>query len=76
VDGDTFIVKMFENDLIGDIRNEIQIYIEKHPKIYENEIKEYELRSAHPPRVLTDLLSLNEAGLLPNGTIYLRVITS
>jgi hypothetical protein len=67
---------MYEDDLIRDVRNEITTYIEKNPEFYDSEIREFELRSAYPPRVLTDLLTLAEAKLVPNGTIYLRVITS
>lgn len=76
VDGNTFIVKMYEDALIRDVRNEITIYIENHPEFHESEVREFELRSAYPPRILTDLLTLSEAKLVPNGTIYLRVITS
>ncbi len=33
-----------------------------------------ELRSAHPPRILADEMSLKEAGLVPNGTVHGRRI--
>jgi hypothetical protein len=33
---------------------------------------EFELRSAHPPRLLGSFLTLKEAGLAPNGTVHVR----
>ncbi|KAJ1405290.1 hypothetical protein B484DRAFT_457101 [Ochromonadaceae sp. CCMP2298] len=33
---------------------------------------EFELRSAHPPRLLGSFLTLTEAGLAPNGTVHVR----
>ena len=35
-------------------------------------ICDFELRSAYPPRVLVDSMTLLEAGLIPNGTIHAR----
>jgi hypothetical protein len=56
---------MYEDDNIGDIRKELEKY---------NGTETFELRSAYPPRVLSDSMSLKEAGLIPNGTIHARKI--
>jgi hypothetical protein len=80
---------MFEGDNIGDIRRYryiyiyIYIYIHVYICIYlyiyrelmkYNDTEIFELRSAYPPRILPDSMSLKEAGLIPNGTIHARKI--
>jgi hypothetical protein len=45
---------------------------EKYNDNLEGLIERFELRSAFPPRLLTDSMTLEEAGLVPNGTIHAR----
>jgi UBX domain len=60
---------LFADDCVGDIRREIERHLDT---CDGGGIREYELRSAYPPRVLSDQMSLLEAGLIPNGTIHAR----
>ena len=79
INGSSIQMKMFSTDLIGDIREYLTRYWisrqeaeEKYNDNLEGLIERFELRSAFPPRLLTDSMTLEEAGLVPNGTIHAR----
>lgn len=65
LNGTLILATMFEDDKIGDVRRELEKY---------NDTENFELRSAYPPRILSDTMSLKDAGLIPNGTIHARKI--
>jgi UBX domain-containing protein 11 len=69
LDGTILLAVLFADDCVGDIRREIERHLDT---LDDGGIREYELRSAYPPRVLSDQMSLLEAGLIPNGTIHAR----
>jgi hypothetical protein len=46
------------------------VHVQAHPSLAPCDL--FELRSAYPPRLLTDSMTLEEAGLLPNGTVHAR----
>ena len=71
--GPTFVLKLPEDSHIFDLRNMISEYFAKE-SFDSSQIPKFELRSAFPPRVLTDMLSMNEAGLVPNGTIHAKIL--
>ena len=81
INGASIQMKMFSTDLIGDIREYLTRYWisrqtaeEKSNSNVEGLVERFELRSAFPPRLLTDSMTLEEAGLVPNGTIHARKI--
>ena len=69
LDGAVLLAVLFTDDCVGDIRKEIKKHLDT---VGGGVVREYELRSAYPPRVLSDQMSLLEAGLIPNGTIHAR----
>lgn len=77
LDGTMLLVVLFESDYVKDIRKEILKYTQSAAYSYRGTARlvvDYELRSAHPPRVLSDTVTLKAAGLVPNGTIHARAI--
>lgn len=70
LDGTVLLCVLYEGDCVGDIRTEINKYVTSIGTIQS--VADYELRSAYPPRALSDLMTLKEAGLTPNGTIHAR----
>jgi hypothetical protein len=58
--------KFFASDLIGEVKEAIK----KHFGGFKCD--DFDLRSAYPPRVLLDFTTLQEAGLVPNGTLHAR----
>jgi hypothetical protein len=66
IDGTVLIAKMFAEDKIGDIRTAIKAHLD------DGKCPEFELRSAYPPRALSDETTLVEAQLVPNGTLHAR----
>lgn len=71
--GPTFVLKMPESSLIFELREMIIDYFVKE-SFDETMVPQVELRSAFPPRVLTDELSMASAGLVPNGTIHAKLL--
>ena len=77
LDGTMLLVVLFESDCVEDIKKEILKHTQSAAYTYRGTARlevDYELRSAHPPRVLTDTMTLKAAGLVPNGTIHARAI--
>ena len=80
LNGSILVAVMFLNDTVGSIREEIIA----HTKALQDatrtvaesdyEAIHFELRSAYPPRILLDSMSLEEAELIPNGTVHARRI--
>ena len=71
LDGTMLHMKMWESELIGDVREHIRRHL------YNSQSDDYtdtgfELRSAYPPRSMKDSVSIEEAGLVPNGTLHAR----
>ena len=62
------IAKMRPTDTIGSIRSEISCH---YSRLNLDEIN-FELRLAYPPRSLPSSMTLQEAGLVPNGTIHMK----
>jgi len=57
------ILKMSDTDMVGDVREEIK-------RLKGGlDCPQFQLRGSFPPRVLSDYLSLHEAGLIPNGIV-------
>lgn len=62
------IAKMRASDTIGNVRVEITRYFAS----LGSEDVQFDLRSAFPPRCLSDDVTLYEAGLVPNGTLHMK----
>lgn len=71
--GPTFVLKMPQNSYISELRKMIRDYFAK-DAFDISQVPDIELRSAFPPRVLTDDLTMQEAGLVPNGTIHAKLL--
>lgn len=71
--GPTFVLKMPEDALISELRKMIADYF-ANDSFDVSQVPKIELRSAFPPRVLTDGLTMVEAGLVPNGTIHAKLV--
>ncbi len=83
LDGTMLHMKLWESDLVGDIRENIRrhIYNTKHDQDANhsttisgkgpavNEYDAFDLRAAYPPKLLSNSMTLTEAGLVPNGTV-------
>ena len=79
LDGTMLLIVLFESDCVEDIRKEILKHTQSAAYTYRAAARlevDYELRSSHPPRVLSDTMTLKAAGLVPNGTIHARAITN
>ena len=63
------VVKVPYNGCVGEIRQDIIRHFGASAPV-----PDFELRSAYPPRLLTDNMTLEEAGLLPNGTVHAKRI--
>lgn len=84
VDGTVLVAVMFAKDCVGCIRKEIIAHVKAlniaasigvDKNIDDRfEINDFELRSAYPPRILLDSMTLQEAELIPNGTVHARKI--
>jgi len=71
------IVKVPVNSIVNDIKREVRNHFKSSDMSNSNgstECPNFELRSAYPPRLLPDDMSLEEAGLIPNGTVHARKI--
>lgn len=70
------LAHMFESDTIENLRSEIKQHFVSKSEAKSGsaggEALNIELRSAYPPRILSDSMTLKEAGLLPNGTVHAR----
>jgi hypothetical protein len=73
--GPTFVLKMPANSVISELRKMISDYFAKE-SFDPSQVPQIELRSAFPPRILTDELTMSAAGLVPNGTIHAKLLTS
>ena len=77
LDGTMLLVVLFESDCVGDIKKEILKHTLSATYGGTAQLQvDYELRSAYPPRVLADIMTLKSAGLVPNGTIHARAISN
>ena len=80
LDGSVLVAVMFSNDTVESIRKEIIAHARNLQDcartLAESDCKaiNFELRSAYPPRILLDSMSLEEAELIPNGTVHARRI--
>ena len=76
LDGTMLHMKMWESEMIGDVREHIRrhLYNSQSEGQSQGEGPDvgFELRSAHPPRALADSKTIQEAGLVPNGTLHAR----
>ena len=74
LDGTVLLCVLYEDDCVGDIRREINKYVTsiRTSMGTRQSVIDYELRTAYPPRALSDIMTLKEAGLTPNGTIHAR----
>lgn len=71
IDNTTLLAKMNENDLIIDLKKLIIDNTNNNNNLLTNEL---EIRNSYPPRVLNNNMTLIEAGLVPNGTVYAKKI--
>jgi len=78
IDQSTIIAKMYSYETIGDLKSYIiQHFTSSLSTVAANKASnnlEFEIRSAYPSKVLGSFLSLQEAGLIPNGTVHARKI--
>lgn len=74
VDGTVLQAKLFMNDIVGDLREHIRRHVVSNTEelLGREEMFEFELRAAYPPRVLCDSMTLEEAGLVPSGVVHTR----
>lgn len=65
---------MFAYDTVLHLRQELALHFETSLEDVDCPLVSdvLELRTAYPPRVLTDDMTLREAGLCPNGTLHAR----
>ena len=68
--GTTFTMKMFYGDVIGDIRE----LLRRHLQAAGLRDPAFELRTSYPSRTLEDSATVEEAGLVPNGTLHARPV--
>jgi len=86
IDGTMLHMKLWETDLVGDIRENIRrhIYNTRYDQDYDstdssygglvvNDSDAFDLRAAYPPRMLSNTMTLSEAGLVPNGTVHAMI---
>lgn len=69
LDGSLLKANMRASDTVQHLKEKMRSALEKEGR--EASVA-FELRSAYPPRQLTDELTLNEAGLVPNGTVHAK----
>jgi len=83
LNGTMLHMKLWETDLVGDIRENVRRHIYNTKNEHDavdftgngsegpsvNEFDSFDLRAAYPPRLLSDSMTLSEAGLVPNGTV-------
>eukprot|EP01038_Epipyxis_sp_PR26KG_P012841 gene12841-17215_t len=74
IDTSIMVAKMFENDTIKDLKNEIIFHLKSNNDMNSLTESQFELRSAYPPRLLDDNLTMKDAGLSPNGTVHARLL--
>ena len=80
LDGRMLHMKLWDTDLVGDVREHIRRYLYNmscDDNISGNSGKiedgdNFELRGTYPPRPLPDSMTLVEAGLVPNGTVHAK----
>ena len=65
----TFLAKMEETDTIGDLKSELMKC-----KDFITTDDAFQFRSAYPPRILKDSMTLKEADLVPNGTVHAQKV--
>ena len=81
IDGSILQAKMFQGDVIGDVREHIRRHLStltldragQCAGGLDEEVV-FELRAAYPPRLLEDHMTLEEAGLVPTGVVHARRI--
>ena len=82
LDGRMLHMKLWDSDLVGDVREHIRRYLYNMNTDNGNggnssganieDDDNFELRGTYPPRPLPDAMSLAEAGLVPNGTVHAK----
>jgi hypothetical protein len=71
LDGTTLSVRLFNDELVGDLKE----HVKRH--FYNNSADScpsFEVRAAYPPRALQGRLTLQEAGLVPNGIVHAMAV--
>jgi hypothetical protein len=66
-DPSVLILKTTSMDSIANIRNSLKIYL-------NNITEDIEIKSLYPTRILRDNETLRDAGLVPNGTVHVKII--
>lgn len=69
IDHSTLVAVMYETSTIRDIKREIAKHL---PVSNAVDMSSVEFRSAFPPKLLMDSMTLMEASLVPSGTIHTR----
>ena len=68
-----FILKMFGNDLVNDIKEAIIDYFNDEKSYKRMDIPDFKVRCAYPPRDLLEDITLSEAKLVPNATLHSKL---
>lgn len=84
--GTTLMATMYAQDTIGDLKQQIERHfggvslsdgVGGSPRCSprgKSRLRPFEMRSAYPPRLLQETLTLQEAGLVPNGTVHAKAV--
>eukprot|EP01039_Chlorochromonas_danica_P007415 gene7413-8201_t len=71
-DGRSFVARLFALSTIQQLKE----YILRHVEGADHRpLNQLELRCIHPMKSLSDRMTIQEANLLPNGTVHARIIT-
>ena len=70
LDGCTLSVRLYDDELVADLLE----HIKRHFYNTGDGCATFEIRTAHPPRVLQAHWSLAEANLVPNGTVHAKAV--
>ena len=76
-EGGIYLLKATPETPIGELKEDILAFFSKNLRFPpDTPIETLELRAVHPPRLLSNDMSVDQAELMPNGTIHGRLLHS